>query len=83
MEDVIKGSLVRIGLDTPIKRFGAVAALGIMAEYGLKPSYAFGPSGSVRKPVFFPGAGAADADKTMVPLASVPILLGICAALFI
>lgn len=79
MEDLAKSTLVNLGLDTPVKRFGAVGALGTGLEFLIKPSYAFDPTGSPR-----PWSVTTPAENsTLVPVGMVPAILGLVAGIFI
>lgn len=77
--DTIKGAMVQLGLGTPTNRFVATTAISALAEYAIKPSFAFLPSGEIR-----PWAITSPSENsTLLHFGMVPLTLGFCAAFFI
>lgn len=79
VENLVKGGLGFVGLNTPLNRFAAVTFLGVVLEFAFKPSWAFNSVGEIRPPVFMKGSE----NTTLVPIGVVPSILGIAAAQFI
>lgn len=68
-----------VGLNTPIQRFLAMAALGGAAEFMVRPPYSFESDGTVR-----PWAVISKSDRaTYLPVGSTALLLGGIFGLFV
>lgn len=83
MEDSIKGALVMVGLDTPLKRFAVCTALPLAAEYFFKAPWAFAVGGQLKPFFLFPQSKDSQVPTTMIPIGTVPVLIGTAAALFL
>lgn len=67
-----------LGLNTPVSRFGTLAALGGALEYTLKPPYSYNSDGSFR-----PWSAFSDSpNATYLPPGSTAFLFGAIGGLF-
>lgn len=75
----IEGVLGSVGLSSPSKRFMFFTSLASGLEYYIKPSYAYKPDGTMRKPMFL----SSESDATYTPPFLFPSIAGAVFSLYL